>query len=49
VEFVGINDSFGVSAEGYNELLAHFNLTPDAIANTVRTLLKGRMKCASVS
>ena len=49
VEFVGINDSFGLSAEGYNELLAHFKLTPEAIADSVRTLLKGRIKCASVS
>jgi len=49
VEFVGVNDSFGASAEGYNELLAYFKLTPDAIAGAVKTLLKGRVKCASVS
>ncbi|MGO9323197.1 MAG: transketolase family protein [Terracidiphilus sp.] len=48
VEFVGIPDSFGISAEGYDELLAHFKLTSDEIARTVKTLLKGREKCASV-
>jgi transketolase len=42
VEFVGIPDSFGISAEGYNELLAFFGLTSGAVANTVKTLLKGR-------
>ena len=41
VEFVGVPDTFGVSAEGYNELLEHFALTAGAVANTVRTLLKG--------
>ena len=44
VEFVGIPDSFGVSAENYDDLLAHFGLTSDAVANAVRTLLKGRKK-----
>ncbi|MGA2571582.1 MAG: transketolase C-terminal domain-containing protein [Terracidiphilus sp.] len=44
VEFVGVPDSFGISAEGYNELLAHFALTSDAVANTVKTLLKGARK-----
>ena len=44
VEFVGIPDSFGISAEGYDDLLAHFGLTSDAVANAVRTLLKGRKK-----
>ncbi len=48
VEFVGIPDSFGISAEGYDELLAHFKLTSDEIARTVKTLLKGKEKCASV-
>jgi transketolase len=44
VEFVGIPDSFGLSAESYDDLLAHFGLTSDAVANAVRTLLKGRKK-----
>jgi len=48
VEFVGIPDSFGISAEGYNELLAHFKLTSDEIAKTAKSLLKGKEKCASV-
>jgi transketolase len=47
VEFVGIPDSFGISAEGYDELLAHFKLTSDEIARTVKTLLKGKEKCVS--
>jgi len=42
VEFVGIPDTFGISAEGYDELLAHFNLTPHEIARTVRTMLEGK-------
>jgi transketolase len=42
VEFVGIPDSFGISAEGYDDLLAHFGLTSDAISKAVRTLLGGR-------
>jgi len=41
VEFVGVPDTFGISAEGYNELLVHFALTSDAVANAARTLLKG--------
>jgi transketolase len=44
VEFVGIPDSFGISAESYDNLLAHFGLTSDAISKAVRTLLKGRKK-----
>jgi len=44
VEFVGIPDSFGISAEGYDELLAFFGLTSVAVANAVRTLLNGRKK-----
>ena len=44
VEFVGIPDSFGISAENYDVLLAHFGLTSDAISKAVRTLLKGRKK-----
>jgi len=44
VEFVGIPDSFGISAENYDDLLAHFGLTSDAVANAVRTLLRGKKK-----
>ncbi|HKN20750.1 MAG TPA: transketolase C-terminal domain-containing protein [Terracidiphilus sp.] len=44
VEFVGVPDSFGLSAEGYNELLAHFGLTSDAVAKAVKMLLKGDRK-----
>jgi transketolase len=47
VEFVGVPDSFGISAEGYDELLAHFKLTSDEIAKTVKMLLKGTGKCVS--
>lgn len=42
VEFVGIPDSFGISAEGYDALLTHFKLTAGDVANTARTLLKGK-------
>jgi transketolase len=44
VEFVGVPDSFGISAEGYEELLTHFKLTSGDVANAVRTLLRGRKK-----
>jgi transketolase len=44
VEFVGVPDSFGISAENYGDLLAHFGLTSEAISKAVKTLLKGRMK-----
>ncbi|HUA64016.1 MAG TPA: transketolase C-terminal domain-containing protein [Verrucomicrobiae bacterium] len=49
VEFVGIPDSFGISAEGYDDLLNHFGLTPDAVANAVRTLLRRKLQCTSAS
>jgi transketolase len=42
VEFVGVQDSFGVSAEGYQELLNQFGLTSAAIAGAVKSVLKGR-------
>jgi transketolase len=44
VEFVGIPDSFGISAESYDDLLAHFGLTSEAISETARTLLRGKKK-----
>jgi transketolase len=44
VEFVGVPDCFGLSAENYDVLLAHFGLTSEAVAKAVRTLLKGRKK-----
>jgi transketolase len=44
VEFVGIPDSFGISAENYDDLLAYFGLTSEAISRAVKTLLKGRKK-----
>jgi transketolase len=44
VEFVGIPDSFGMSAESYDVLLAHFGLTSEAISQAVKTLLRGRKK-----
>jgi transketolase len=42
VEFVGIPDSFGISAEGYDGLLARYGLTAAAVAATVKTLLGGK-------
>jgi transketolase len=44
VEFVGIPDSFGISAEGYDVLLAHFGLTSSAVSRTVKELLRGSVK-----
>lgn len=42
VEFVGIPDTFGISAEGYDGLMARYGLTAVAIAETAKTLLKGK-------
>ena len=44
VEFVGVPDSFGTSAQGYEELLARYGLTSNAIAEAVRAILKGAKK-----
>jgi transketolase len=44
VEFVGIPDRFGISAGRYDDLLAHFGLTSEAVSTAVRTLLRGRKK-----
>jgi len=40
VEFVGVQDSFGQSAENHEVLLRHFGLTAAAVADAVRRLLK---------
>jgi transketolase len=39
VEFIGIQDRFGISASSYDEILAEYGLTADAIARTVQRLL----------
>jgi transketolase len=39
VEFVGIQDSFGVSAKNYDELLEKYELTAEAIARAVRKVV----------
>jgi transketolase len=40
LEFVGIQDSFGTSAYNYDELLAYYGLTPQAIVESVKKVLK---------
>jgi transketolase len=40
VEFVGVEDRFGLSAADYDGLLAHCGLTAEAIERTVRALLE---------
>ena len=42
LERVGIRDSFGISAESYDALLAHFGLTAEAIASAVLKILEGQ-------
>lgn len=44
VEFVGVADSFGRSAECYDDLLNFFGLTSGAISEAVKTLLKAGKK-----
>jgi transketolase len=39
VEFVGVQDSFGISAESYEPLLSRFGLTAEAVAGAVKRLL----------
>ena len=39
VEFVGIRDSFGLSAANYDELLDHFGLSASNVVSTVRGIL----------
>lgn len=38
-EFVSIDDKFGTSAHGYDELLEHYGLTADAVRGAVKKLL----------
>ncbi len=40
IEFVGIKDCFGTSANNYEELLGHYQLTPQAIVDAVRAVLQ---------
>ena len=41
LEFVGVQDRFGLSAADYDGLLEHFGLTAAAIEGTVRSMLAG--------
>jgi transketolase len=49
VEFVGVPDRFGISAQNYQDLLTFFGLTSASIADAVKTLLKGKEKWTLVS
>jgi transketolase len=40
LEFVGIQDSFGTSAYNYEELLAYYGLTTEAIVKSIKKVLK---------
>lgn len=40
IEFIGIKDTFGCSAHNYNELMEHFGLTKEAIADTIVNINK---------
>jgi transketolase len=39
VEFIGVQDRFGISASSYEEILVEFGLTAEAIGGAVRSLL----------
>ncbi|MCX7796503.1 MAG: transketolase family protein [bacterium] len=41
VEFIGIKDKFGTSTNNYEELLAHYGLTAEAIVDTAISLVRG--------
>ena len=47
IEFVGIQDSFGISGMNHHELLVHYGLTAEAIADAAKNLLSGRAGFAS--
>jgi transketolase len=47
IEFVGIQDSFGISGMNHHELLVQYGLTPEAIADAAKNLLGGRAGVAS--
>jgi transketolase len=40
-ESIGVNDSFGTSAHGYEELLAYYGLTEKEIVGAARRILGG--------
>jgi transketolase len=42
VELVGIEDCFGLSAACYDEILTHFGLTDQAVADAAMRTLDGR-------
>jgi len=39
IEFIGIKDSFGTSAQNYDVLLEHYGLTAQAVVDTVKQVL----------
>jgi len=39
IEFVGVQDRFGTSARTYEELLAYYGLTPERVAEAVKSVL----------
>lgn len=40
IEFIGIQDEFGTSASNYEELLAHYGLTAQAITDCIKKMLR---------
>ena len=40
IEFIGINDAFGLSAHNYEELLAHYGLTKERVIQTILAMTK---------
>ena len=40
IDFIGLKDTFGVSASNYDELLVYFGLTSDAISKAVKNVIK---------
>jgi len=40
MEFVGIQDVFGCSSPNYDDLLVHFGITSENIANAIRSVYK---------
>lgn len=39
IDFVGVQDQFGTSAQSYEELMAHYGLTADAVVDAVKRVL----------
>lgn len=43
IEFIGLNDTFGCSAHGYEELLEHYGITKEAVVRTIEKCMNSEL------